>query len=101
MNPAGSFRPRGRQPHSLKRKRSIRSRRNDRVVLLVAVVCSDPECGEDREIVVGDLDGVEAYACDCGHGFVVVAVAEAAEGKREALLVSLPEARPAPTRRAA
>ena len=70
-------------------------------MLLVTVVCSDRECIEECEIVVGDLDAVEAYVCDCGHGFVVVAVSELDEAQREGSLVSLPERPRAPTRRAA
>jgi len=47
-------------------------------MLLISVVCSDPRCLEEREIVVGDLVDVDLSVCDCGHGFVVVAVAAAA-----------------------
>jgi hypothetical protein len=39
----------------------------------VSVFCSG--CGDEAEVVVGDLDDVEREACGCGHGFVVVAVA--------------------------
>jgi len=70
-------------------------------MLLVTVVCSDPECAEEREIVAGDLDAVEAHACQCGHGFVVVAASEVDEPKQPGSLVSLPERRPAAVRRAA
>jgi hypothetical protein len=70
-------------------------------MLLVAVVCSDAECAEEREIVVGELDAVEAHACDCGHGFVVVAVSEVDEPKEPGSLLTLPERRSPPRRRAA
>jgi hypothetical protein len=43
-------------------------------MFLVTVVCSDPVCIEEREIVVDALDDVDRDICECGHGFVVVAV---------------------------
>jgi hypothetical protein len=70
-------------------------------MLLVTVVCSDPECTEEREIAVGDLDEIENHVCDCSHGFVVVTVSELDESPQPASLISLPERAPAPSRRAA
>ena len=70
-------------------------------MLLVTVVCSDPECVEEREIAVEDLGAVDATVCDCGHGFVVVSVSELDEPDHEGSLISLPERTPAPSRRAA
>jgi hypothetical protein len=70
-------------------------------MLLVTVVCSDPECAEEREVAVEDLDAVDATVCDCGYGFVVVAVSGLDEADRPGSLVSLPKRRPAPSRRAA
>jgi len=70
-------------------------------MLLVTVACSDPECVEEREIAVEELDGVDAYFCDCGHGFVVVAVSGLDEAPREAPVVSLPTRQRGPSRRAA
>jgi hypothetical protein len=46
-------------------------------VLLVRVICSGRDCLEEIEAVVGDLEEVEAIAaCECGHGWLVTAVAE-------------------------
>lgn len=70
-------------------------------MLLVTVVCSDPECAEEREIALTDLDAIDATACDCGYGFVVVTVSELDEPARSGSLISLPERRTSPTRRAA
>jgi hypothetical protein len=70
-------------------------------MLLVTVVCSDPECGEELEVVVDDLDAVETVVCDCAHGFVVVAVSEFGETDSGGSLISLPQRRRAQTRRAA
>ena len=41
-------------------------------MFLLTIICSDPDCFEEREIAVDEIDAVDAYACDCGHGFVVV-----------------------------
>jgi hypothetical protein len=81
--------------------RCIRRARNDRAMLLVTVMCSDPHCVEEREIVVDDLQAVETHVCDCGYGFAVVSVSELAETPRSGSLVSLPARHRPPTRRAA
>jgi hypothetical protein len=39
----------------------------------VTVLCSG--CAEETEVVVGDLDDVEAEACPCGYSYVVLSVA--------------------------
>jgi hypothetical protein len=70
-------------------------------MLLVTVICSDPDCTEEREIAVDELDALDAHLCDCGHGFVLVAVSELDEPARSGSLVSLPDRRTPPTRRAA
>jgi hypothetical protein len=70
-------------------------------MFLVTIVCSDPECTEEREIAVDELDEVEGELCECGHGFVVVSVSELNELARSGSLVSLPDRRPAASRRAA
>jgi hypothetical protein len=62
-------------------------------MLLVTVVCSDPGCAEEREVVVEDLDALEAIVCDCAHGFVVVAVAERDRGEAPASVIELPRRR--------
>jgi hypothetical protein len=41
----------------------------------VTVVCSDDKCAEVMEVVVDDLDDVDAVVCDCEHSVVVLAVA--------------------------
>jgi hypothetical protein len=70
-------------------------------MLLVTVMCSDPECVEEREIVVDGLQAVETHVCDCGFGFAVVSVAELAETRMSRSLISLPDRRRKPSRRAA
>jgi NADH/NAD ratio-sensing transcriptional regulator Rex len=41
----------------------------------VTVVCSDDRCAEVMEVVVYDLDEVEAVVCECDYNVVVLAVA--------------------------
>ena len=42
---------------------------------IVEVVCSDPRCAEEGEVVVAQLDEVDESVCECGCCFVVLAVA--------------------------
>jgi hypothetical protein len=42
----------------------------------VDVVCSDPQCGEEREAIVLELDDAEWVVCECGHATIAIAVAE-------------------------
>jgi hypothetical protein len=42
---------------------------------VIDVVCSDPDCAEEREVVVVALDEVDDDACECGCCFVTLAVA--------------------------
>jgi hypothetical protein len=64
-------------------------------------MCSDPECWEEREIAVEELDAIDADVCECGHGFVVISVSEVAEPVHSGSLVSLPDRHHPPSRRAA
>ena len=70
-------------------------------MFLVQIVCSDRECTEEREIVVESLDEVEALACECSHGFVVITVSELAGPAPSGTVITLPERRRQATRRAA
>jgi hypothetical protein len=70
-------------------------------MLLVTVICSDPECTEEREIAVEELDAIDATVCECGHGFVVVAVSELGRAVESATVIELPKRRRAQSRRAA
>lgn len=46
-------------------------------MLAVTVICSDPDCWEQREVFVESFEQLDEAACDCGYGFVVVRIAEA------------------------
>ena len=47
-----------------------------RSMLAVTVICSNPDCWEEREVLVEDFEQLDEAACDCNYGFVVVRVAE-------------------------
>ena len=70
-------------------------------MLLVTILCSDPGCEEERELAVDDLDDLEGFACECGHGFVLVAVAELREAGGELVSLAPRRREAAPGRRAA
>ena len=42
---------------------------------LVELACSDPVCTEEQEIVVGDLEELDEFVCDCGCILVTLTVA--------------------------
>jgi hypothetical protein len=46
-------------------------------VLAVTLVCSDPDCWEEREVFVAGLEELDEAACGCGYGFIVVRVSAA------------------------
>lgn len=33
---------------------------------IVKVVCSDPDCAEEQELIVAELDEADVAMCDCG-----------------------------------
>ena len=45
-------------------------------MLLARIICSDPRCTEELEVAVEDLDELDGFVCECGHGFVLMEVAE-------------------------
>jgi hypothetical protein len=44
-------------------------------MFLIRIGCSD--CPGEDEVVVATIDEVESLCCDCGYGYVVLAVSEA------------------------
>lgn len=42
---------------------------------IVELACSDPDCAEEREVVITDLDELDELVCDCGCCLVTIAVA--------------------------
>jgi hypothetical protein len=48
---------------------------------LVEIVCSEPRCHEEREMLVSELSELselDGLGCECGAGFVSVTVSEVA-----------------------
>ena len=68
-------------------------------MLLARIVCSDPDCTEELEVAVEDLDELEGFVCECGHGFVLFEISRLREPG--GALVAFPERRAATRRRAA
>ena len=56
-------------------------------MLLATVLCSDPGCEGELEIVIEDLDELAGLVCDCGFGFVLSTVSELED--EEAKVVSI------------
>lgn len=67
-------------------------------MFVATIVCSDPGCDEEREIAVDRIEELDGFACECGHGFVLVAVAEMRESGGEVIAI---ETGREPARRAA
>ena len=52
-------------------------------MLLARIICSDPECTEELELAVELLDELDGLSCECGYGYVTLAVSELAPGDAE------------------
>lgn len=57
-------------------------------MLLATIVCSDPGCDQVHEIAVEALEELEGLACECGHGYVLAAVAELREPGGEVIALA-------------
>lgn len=62
-------------------------------MLLAEIVCSDPGCDQQKEVVVEFVDQLDGFVCECGHGFVLDRVSSLAG--RPAQIISLDLRRPA------
>jgi hypothetical protein len=45
-------------------------------MLMARMLCSDPLCAEEVEILVEEVDDLDRVWCECGYGLVVTAVSE-------------------------
>lgn len=54
---------------------SVRRRADHFLMWIVQLVCSDPNCAEEQELLVSDLDEADAAICDCGCCLVFLSVA--------------------------
>lgn len=48
-------------------------------MLIARIVCSDPDCWEEREVAVNSLEQLDGYVCECGFGFVLASVSHVRE----------------------
>ena len=66
-------------------------------MLLATLVCSDPDCYEEREVNVDELGELDGLVCECHHGFALISVSELREPERA--VVALAPRRAGPSRR--
>jgi hypothetical protein len=45
-------------------------------MLIARMLCSDPECAEEREVVIAELAELDRVCCECGFGLVVTSISE-------------------------
>jgi hypothetical protein len=45
-------------------------------MLAILIACSDPGCAEELELHVDAVEEIDRYGCECGYGYVVLAVSE-------------------------
>ncbi|MGH2961859.1 MAG: hypothetical protein ACRDL3_06675 [Solirubrobacterales bacterium] len=43
-------------------------------MLIARMLCSDPGCAEEQEIVIAELAELDRACCDCGYGLVVTSI---------------------------
>ena len=70
-------------------------------MLLARIICSDPGCYEENEVPIENLDELDGFTCECGHGFVVATVSELAEQAGEVVSIAARRWREGSARRAA
>ncbi|MGZ5315743.1 MAG: hypothetical protein ACXWFN_07660 [Solirubrobacterales bacterium] len=70
-------------------------------MLLARIICSDPGCYEEIEVPIDDLDELEGFTCECGHGFVLATVSELAEPAGEVVSIAVRRPQRRAERRAA
>jgi hypothetical protein len=62
-------------------------------MLLARIVCSDPRCDVEKEVVVEFIDQLNGLVCECGYGFELVSVSALAS--KPAQVISMDLRRPA------
>jgi hypothetical protein len=45
-------------------------------VLIAHIHCSDPVCTAEIEVTVENLEELDGFVCECGYGYVLIAVEE-------------------------
>jgi hypothetical protein len=54
--------------------RNVRPDGHPVLMWLVQVICTGPDCADEIELIVDDLEEVERAVCACEHGVVVLSV---------------------------
>jgi hypothetical protein len=49
-------------------------------MLIARMLCSDPGCADEREIVVAELAELDAACCECGFGLIVTSISQVEVG---------------------
>jgi hypothetical protein len=44
-------------------------------MFVINVVCSDPDCSEELDVFVAELEEADSVACECGHCVATLSVA--------------------------
>ena len=71
-------------------------------MLLARIVCSDPRCHEEKEVVVDFVNQLNGLVCKCGHGFTLASVSSLHSKPAQVISLDLrPPARRSERRRAA
>ena len=47
-------------------------------MFIARMLCSDPGCAEEREVVVAELTELDGACCECGFGLVVTSISQVA-----------------------
>ena len=45
-------------------------------MLIARMLCSDPGCADEREVVVAELTELDGACCECGFGLVVTSISQ-------------------------
>ena len=43
-------------------------------MLIARMLCSDPDCAEEQEVVIAELPELDHACCECGFGLVVTSI---------------------------
>jgi hypothetical protein len=57
---------------------SVRPHAQAVAVFVARMLCSDPACAEEQEIVIAELTELDSACCECGFGLVVTAISQVA-----------------------
>jgi hypothetical protein len=47
-------------------------------MFIARMLCSDPDCAEERELVIAELVELDDACCECGFGLLVTSISQVA-----------------------